>query len=83
MVHLLKQLDVPTETLIPRVALFDDFTEHDGPHYEREFGSFEFHGQQLFWKLDAYDNDYNLGSDDPTDLSKTRRVLTVMLADEW
>ena len=27
--------------------------------------------------------DYNMGSDDPTDLSKTRRVLMIMLAEEW
>lgn len=79
-VHLLKQLAVPTETLIQRVAEFDNFTEHNDPH---DFGAFEFHGHQLFWKLDAYDVDYNMGSDDPTDLSKTRRVLTIMLAEEW
>lgn len=82
-VHLLKQLDVPTETLIQRVAQFDDFTELNNPHGEHDFGAFEFHGHQLFWKLDAYDADYALGSDDPTDLSKTRRVLTIMHADEW
>lgn len=82
-VHLLKQLDVPTETLMQRVAQFDDFNTANDPHGEHDFGAFEFHGHQLFWKVDAYDVDYNMGSDDPTDLSKTRRVLTIMLADEW
>ena len=82
-VHLLKQLDVPTEPLIQGVSQFDDFTEHNDPNNEHDFGAFEFHGHQLFWKIDAYDADYNMGSDDPTDLSKTRRVLTIMLADEW
>lgn len=82
-VHLLNQLDIPAEQLIQRVAQFDDFTEHNDAHGERDFGAFEFDGHQLFWKVDAYDVDYNMGSDDPTDLSKTRRVLTIMLAEEW
>ena len=68
-VHLLKQLDIHMETLIQWVAEFDDFAEHNDPNGEHDFGAFEFHGHQLFWKLDCYDQDYALGSDDPTDLS--------------
>lgn len=82
-VNLLHQLDVSPETLIQRVAQFDDFTDHSDPHGEHDFGAFEFNGHQMFWKIDAYDQNYATGSDDPTDLSKTRRVLTIMLADEW
>ncbi len=78
--HLLKQLDIPVEMLIQKVAQFDDFNEHNDPDGEHDFGAFELHGHQLFWKLDAYDSDYNMGSDDPTDLSKTRLVLTIMMA---
>ena len=81
--HLLSQLDIPVEQLILRVAQFDDFAEHNDPHGEHDFGAFEFHGEQIFWKVDCYYHDYALGSDDPTDLSKTRRVLTIMLAHEW
>lgn len=83
LLHLLSQLDVPAETLIKRVAQFDEFTEHNDPHGEHDFGAFEFHRHQLFWKVDAYDQDYANGSDDPTELSKTNRVLTIMLAGEW
>ena len=82
-VHLLKQLEISAETLIQQVAQFDDFTEHNDPHAQHDFGAFEFHGHQMFWKVDAYGVDYSLGSDDPTDLSKTRRVLIIMLAEEW
>ena len=81
--HLLKQLEIPVETLIQKVAQFDDFNDANDPHGEHDLGAFEFHGHQLFWKVDAYDQGYARGSDDPTDLSKTRRVLTMMLADEW
>lgn len=82
-VHLLKRLGIPVEQLIQRVAQFDDFTAANDPHGEHDFGAFEFHGHQLFWKVDAYDKNYNMGSDDPTNLSTTRRVLTIMLAEEW
>lgn len=82
-IHLLKQLDIPVETLIQKIAQFDDFNDANDPHGEHDFGAFELQGHHLLWKIDAYDNNYNMGSDDPTDLSKTRRVLTIMLAEEW
>ncbi|NRB04682.1 MAG: DUF3768 domain-containing protein, partial [Rhodobacteraceae bacterium] len=82
-IHLLNQLDIPAETLIQRVAQVDEFTEHNDPHGEHDFGAIEFHGRQLFWKIDANDHNYNMGSNDPINLSKTRWVLTVMLAEEW
>ena len=47
------------------------------------FGVIDFHGETLFWKIDAFDPSYSMGSDDPTDLAKTHRVLTIMLASEW
>jgi hypothetical protein len=53
-VHLLKQLDVPNEKLIQRVTHFDFFTDDTDPHATHDFGAFEFHGHQLFWKIDAY-----------------------------
>ena len=65
------------------VAQFDDFTENNDPHGEHDFGAFEFNGYKCFWKIDAYDPHYLMASDDPTDLSKTNRVLTIMLAEEW
>lgn len=82
-VQLLAKLDLPMETLIQRVTQFDDFTEANDPHSQRDFGVLEFLGEKLFWKIDAFDVDYHMGSDDPADLTKTRRVLTIMLASEW
>lgn len=43
-VHLLKQLDVPTEMMTQRVAQFDDFNDADDPHGEHDFGAVEFDG---------------------------------------
>ena len=81
--ELLKQLGIPPQQLAQAVAEFSDFTEENDPHGEHDFGAFEFHEHKLFWKIDAYNTDYSMGSDDPTDLFKTCRVLTIMLADEY
>mgnify|MGYP000498262413 CR=1 FL=1 len=81
--ELLKRREIPPQQLAQQVAEFSDFTEHNDPHGEHDFGAFEFHGHKCFWKIDYYDRDYTMGSDDPSDISKTRRVLTTMLAEEY
>jgi hypothetical protein len=81
--HLLKQMEIPIRELAQTVVGFADFTEQNDPHGEHDFGAFEFHGHKVFWKIDAYDLDYHGGSDDPSDLSKTCRLLSIMLAEEW
>ena len=80
--ELLKQHEVDGDDIMRIVSEFNVFTEDNDPHGEHDFGNFEYLGETCFWKIDCYDNDYSMGSDDPTDLSKTKRVLTVMLAEE-
>jgi Protein of unknown function (DUF3768) len=79
------------------VETFDAFTKDNDPYGERDFGAIyqsadglwnterPANGEQerVFWKLDYYDHDLKYGSDDPTDPRKTRRVLTIMLAEEY
>jgi len=69
--------------VIRRVATFSDFTPNNDPHGEHDFGSFALSGRKLFWKIDYYDAAMDFGSDDPADPSKTTRVLTIMLAEEY
>jgi len=66
-----------------RVETFDAFTPDNDPHGERDFGAFTHNGEKIFWKIDYYDQDFELMSPDPADPSVTTRVLTVMLADEY
>jgi hypothetical protein len=54
-----------------------------GDGSERDFGCFEFMGERLFFKIDAYDCNLEYGSPDPADASVTVRVMTVMLASEY
>lgn len=71
------------QTLAETVQEFDDFTEENDPHGEHDFGKFSFLDADLFWKIDQYNTTYDGGSEDPTDLSKTCRVLTIMLTHEY
>ncbi len=68
---------------IANVMSFDTFTRDNDPHGEHDFGSFKMGDQSLFWKIDYYDPSLTFGSDDPSDIAKTRRVLTIMLASEY
>lgn len=68
---------------VRRVATFAEFTPDNDPHGEHDFGSFTLAGRKLFWKIDYYDAAMEFGSEDPTDPSKTTRVLTIMLAEEY
>jgi len=65
------------------VRVFSEFAEDNDPYKEHDFGSVMVQGQKLFWKIDYYDPSMMYGSDDPSDPKVTRRVLTVMLAEEY
>lgn len=65
------------------VASFSEFSQANDPHGERDFGAFRLGGHRLFWKIDCYDLGLCEGSPDPADPGRTRRVLTIMLAEEY
>ena len=69
--------------LLRKIAAFDAFTETNNPHGERDFGAIEIEGRKVLFKIDYYDPDMEHGSDDPTDLAKTVRVMTLMLPSEY
>jgi hypothetical protein len=75
-------LDVKTRIMMA-VQRFAGFDRDNDPHGEHDFGSFEVAGERFFWKIDYYDVDMAGGSEDPTDPKSTRRVLTIMLAEEY
>jgi len=65
------------------LASYDAFDPDNDPHGERDFGDLTLFGADLLWKIEYYDHDLQFGSNDPADISITRRVLTVMLAEDW
>lgn len=66
-----------------QVERFKDFTPDNDPYGERDFGSFTYHGQLIYWKIDYYAPDMERGSEDPADPRQAVRVLTIMLASEY
>ena len=74
--------DAKAEVFV-NVREFAEFNDDNDPHGEHDFGRFELNGQQFFWKIDYYDERLKWGSDDPADLEKTTRVLTIMFREEY
>ena len=81
------------------IETFDAFDEDNDPHGERDFGTIYQLGdgvwtterprlrdderERVFWKFDYYDRDLRFASEDAANPAVTRRVLTIMLADEY
>lgn len=75
--------DTDRFALIDEVRCFEDFTEDNDPHGEHDFGAINFKGERYFWKIDYYDINLEFHSPDPASKELTRRVLTIMLAEEY
>jgi hypothetical protein len=69
--------------IVKTVAVFDDFCHANDPHEEHDFGGFDADGQRVFFKIDYYDESLSYHSPDPADPSVTKRVITIMLAEEY
>ena len=69
--------------VIDQVRAFDAFTPENDPYGEHDFGSIEIDGTRVFFKVDYYDTTGKLHSSDPSDPTKTARVLTILLAEEY
>lgn len=70
-------------SLMKSITQFADFSEDNDPHGEHDFGCVELNGAKFYWKIDYYDTQYEGLSPNPLDQSVTRRVMTVMRADEY
>ena len=68
--------------ILEKVRSFDNFTTANDPYGEHDFGSFDYKGQKIFFKIDYYDKNLQYLSEDPADDSKTIRTLTIMLAED-
>ena len=69
--------------ILSKVRQFNHFTEANDPYNEHDFGSFDYKGEKIFWKIDYYDKNYQYLSEDPANPNLTNRVMTVMLASEY
>jgi hypothetical protein len=65
------------------VRTFQEFDEANDPYHEHDCACLTVDGQVFMFKFDYYAPDLRHGSDDPSDVEKTRRVLTIMLASDY
>lgn len=65
------------------VQHFASFTTANDPYGEHDFASLEVAGHKVIFKIDYYDATLSGPSPDPADPCVTRRVLTVMLAEDY
>ncbi len=69
--------------LVQLVQSFDNFTLDSDIHGERDFGEVALDGENYFWKIEYYDPTLTHYSADPASPNATRRVMTLMRADEY
>ena len=69
--------------IVKTVGVFDDFCRANDPHQEHDFGAFDADGHRVLFKIDYYDESLTYHSPDPADPSVTKRVITIMLAEEY
>jgi hypothetical protein len=70
-------------TLRATLARFNDWPEGNDPYGEHDFGAFDLFGERLFFKIDYYHPDHDTHAPIPSSIELCRRVLTIMLADEY
>lgn len=70
--------------IVSMVQNFNDFNEDNDPYGEHDFGSFDYKGEKILWKIDYYDRfNSHFASENPADPSVTNRIMTIMFADEY
>ena len=69
--------------IVSMVQNFNDFNEDNDPYGEHDFGSFDYKGEKILWKIDYYDLNNQYHSENPANPDITNRVLTIMTVYEW
>lgn len=69
--------------VINAVQTFDAFTSDNDPYREHDVGLLQVDDHRVMFKIDYYNLKMLGNSPDAADPAVTRRVLTIMLADEY
>jgi hypothetical protein len=69
--------------IVKTIEVYDDFCHANDPHEEHDFGAFDADGNRVFFKIDYFDSSLTVHSPDPSDSNVTKRVITIMLAEEY
>ncbi|MBO9448193.1 DUF3768 domain-containing protein [Ruegeria sp. R14_0] len=66
-----------------QIVTYDGFNEDNDPYGTHEMGFMDIMGHKVCFKIDLYDETYQYGTPAPADLSKTRRVLTILFLSDY
>lgn len=61
----------------------DEFDDGDDPYGQHDFGAETIGSTTVYWKIDSYDLSMKYLSDTPEDETATKRVMTIMLSNEY
>ena len=67
--------------LLWAVQNYNRFTEDNDPYHEHDFGTIEWYGEKVFFKIDYYDQKLEYGEEPLS--PNCKRVTTIMLASEY
>ena len=65
------------------LAAFNHWPKGNDSYEEHDFSAFDLFGERLFFKVDYYHPDHDTLAPVPSSIELCRRVLTIMLADEY
>lgn len=71
------------DAIISAVRHFSDFNADNDPHGEHDCAVVAVPGHRIIWKIDYYPSEDGGADPDPTDPATTKRVLTIMSAEEY
>ena len=65
------------------ISMFKDFSEDNDPWGDRGFAALTVDDTRIYFKIDLYDEACEYGSEEPANLARTTRVLTLLLPSEY
>ena len=71
------------EAIVHAGRHFDAFTPDNDPHGEHDFGALIAEGLRIVWEITYYQCDLSNAASDPADPATTKRVMAIMLAEEY
>ena len=75
--------DKTLNQLMPAIQSFSAFTPDNDPYGEHDFGEVTIDGVRVWFKIDVYDLTLQYRSPDPSDAAVSKRVMTLMLPEEY
>ncbi len=69
--------------ILNKIRTFNAYTKDNDPYGERDCALLTVNENKIMYKIDYYDANLQYASSDPSDATKTCRVMTILLAEEY